>query len=160
MPDVDPTPELSQSEDVPLAEVRPIGPSEVASFLTIFGGFLVLTLGDDFGIRENAQEWGALMVGMATVGTSIARAIKHHGVVQANAQVLQARTTARTARMTSDALREVRTIRARPQPGQEPRREPELEEQPTTVLPVVPADPPTPRATRVRRRPATEEPRP
>lgn len=151
MPDVDPTPELSRHEDVPLAKVQPIGPSEVASFLTILGGFLVLLLGDDFGVRAHAQEWGALMVGMATVGTSIARAIKHHGVAQANAKVLEARTSARTARLTSDALREVRTIRARPQPGQEPPLLRDVEPDP---------EPPSPRP-RARRRPAPlEEPRP
>lgn len=82
--------QASGSEDVPLAEVKNLGPSEIASFLVILGSFLMLLFGDDFGLRERAQEFAAIAIGMATVGTSIARALKHVGVANANATVIAA----------------------------------------------------------------------
>jgi hypothetical protein len=54
------------------------------------GAFLNGTLGNDYGLSKNAQSLSILVAGLVVLGTTIARAIKHHGAMKANAFVYAA----------------------------------------------------------------------
>lgn len=70
--------------DAPLADV-PFGPSEIVSYLTALAALLNGYLGHDYGLSANAQALSLLIGGLVILGTTIARAIKHHSAMKANA---------------------------------------------------------------------------
>lgn len=78
------TPNPPTTTDAPYAEVG-IGPSEITSFIVIVGGLLESYFGNDWGVAKNAQALGILVAGLATLGMTVSRAIKHHGAAHANA---------------------------------------------------------------------------
>ena len=77
------------NSDAPEAKVA-LGPSDIASYLTALAGLLAAYGGKDFGIGQNAQALGLLLAGVVVFGSTIARAIKHHGAMHANAAVYAA----------------------------------------------------------------------
>ncbi|MGZ4745617.1 MAG: hypothetical protein ACXVYY_00905 [Oryzihumus sp.] len=80
----------------PAASV-PIGPSEIASYVTILAGLLTTFFGSDFGLGQNAQTVGMVVSGLVVIGSSIARALKHRAALQAATQVHLAQVAAISA---------------------------------------------------------------
>lgn len=93
------SPAVSGTEDIPLAQVKNVGVSELLSIIGLLSSIAVAFFGQDFGIAKNAQilaEAGVFLIPMAT---GFARSHKHRGIALANAQVVIAQIKA-----ASDAL--------------------------------------------------------
>lgn len=93
------SPAVSGTEDIPLAEVKTVGPSEVLAFLGWLASVVTALFGHDFGITKNAQVLAQGAVFLIPMAQSFARSHKHRGIAQANAQVIIAQIKA-----ASDAL--------------------------------------------------------
>ena len=72
----------------------PLGPSEYVSYLTALAALLNGYLGKDYGLSRNVQAMSILVAGIVVFGSGIARAIKHHGVTTANANIVVAQALA------------------------------------------------------------------
>jgi hypothetical protein len=95
--------ENTSNSDAPIAKVN-TGISEVTSGLVILAGILDSRFGQDWGLGRNAQSLGPLVVLVVTFGLTIARAIKHHGVVHANAAVYVAQLQAAVSAATTPGV--------------------------------------------------------
>lgn len=82
----------ARNPDAPLATVT-LGASEIASYLVALAGLLNGYLGRDYGLGQNAQMISVLIAGLVILGTTLARAIKHHAAMHANAIAYAARAT-------------------------------------------------------------------
>lgn len=60
-----------------------LGPSEVSAFIVALGGLCTLFFGRDWGVARNAQVIGLVVSGLVVAASTIARAFKHHSLVQA-----------------------------------------------------------------------------
>lgn len=89
-------PLTSGTEDIPLAQVKTVGPSEILAFLAWVASVATALFGHDFGITKNAQVLAQAGVFLIPMVQSFARSHKHRGIAQANAQVIVAQIEAAT----------------------------------------------------------------
>ena len=75
------------SQDIPLASVR-VGLSEIVLLITMLGSLLTAVFGQDWGVGVHAQQIAEKGVILLPVALGLFRAIKHHGVANANAVVV------------------------------------------------------------------------